>query len=613
VTRRLLPLLLALTALGSATAAPPAAGATRMSCDRAAGLSFERAPGRTAGTLTWSRRPSAARSTRYRVYRNGAVVGQTRGLKMRVRVRIGGTYTFAVRPVSRRGKVARCGQRLRRKVAYIRPGAATAIGATSPAGAAAVRLSWEPATRGDGRLVGYRVFRDGATFGQTADTGIDVRVSSNRRYELRVAAVDSRGTLGPLSDPVTVETGHEPPPAPEGLSATDVDEGGLTLSWRASAPPRGRVVGYRVFRDGRLVRQVQGTSFRLTNLAAQANHSLTVVAVDSLGYLSAPSESLAVTTARPEQTSGRAHAFLLASTDRSFQDLQANYRRIGTVYPTYYDCSTTAAVTGRDDPLVTNWSLQRGLRVLPRFNCQRNTILTRILNEPTLREAWIARIVELVETHGYSGANIDFETGGGGDRNAYTSFVAELAQRLHDRGKLLSLAVSAKRADVANHPRSTFFDYVALSQHADHIFVMAWGIHWTTSAPGAPDDIQWVKGVVDYVKTMPNKHRFVLGSPLYGMDWAGDGGSDQPANHHEYDDVMALAARVGATPRRDAATDTMRFDYVDENGTPHQVWYSDATTLATRMALAREAGMGTGFWRLGREDQRLWSDPLLAP
>ncbi|HEX8051944.1 MAG TPA: glycosyl hydrolase family 18 protein [Thermoleophilaceae bacterium] len=609
--RRLVLVLAVLAATFAAATAP--ASAARISCDRNAGLGFERAPGRTAGTLTWSRRPSAAKGTRYRVFRNGAVVGQTRGLKMRVRVRIGGTYTFAVRPVSKRGKVARCGQRLRRKVAYVRPGRATAIGATNPAGAASVRLSWEPATRGDGRLVGYRVFRDGATVGQTAETGIDVRISSNRRYELRVAAVDSRGTLGALSDAVTVETGHEPPPAPTGLSASDVDAGAVTLSWAASAPPRGRVVGYRVFRDDRLVRQVQGTSFRLTNLAAQTTHGLTVVAVDSLGYLSPPSAPLAVTTARPEQTAGRAHAFLLASTDRSFEDLQANYRRIGTVYPTYYDCSATAAVTGRDDPLVTNWSLQRGLRVLPRFNCQRNTVLNRVLNEPALREAWIARILELVETHGYSGANLDFETGYGTDRDAYTSFVAELAQRLHDRGKLLSIAVSAKRADVANHPRSTFFDYIALSQHADTIFVMAWGFHWTTSGPGAPDDIEWVKGVVNYVKTMPNRHRFVLGSPIYGMDWAGDGGSDQPADHYEHEDVMALAARVGATPTRDAATDTMHFDYVDERGTPHQVWYADATTLATRIALAREAGIGTGFWRLGREDQRLWSDPLLVP
>jgi spore germination protein YaaH len=528
-------------------------------------------------------------------------------------VRIGGTYTFAVRPVSKRGKVARCGQRLRRRIAYLNPGGTPAIGVTNAAGAASVRLAWEPARAGDARVVGYRVFRDGATFGQTKETFTDVRVSSNRRYELAVAAVDARGRLGRMSDSVTVQTGHEPPPVPSGLVATEVDDTALTLSWSPSVPARGRVIGYRLFRDGKLVRQVQATSFRLTNLAASASHSLAVVAVDSLGYLSPPSEPIAVTTERPEQTTGRAHAFLLASTDRSFHDLQANYRRIGTVHPTYFDCSSAAALTGRDDPLVTSWSLARGLRVLPRFNCQREAVLHRLLTEPALREQWIAQIVEKVEAHGYSGANVDFEKGLATDRNAYTSFIAELAQRLHERGKLLSIAVSAKSYEAPNHPRSTFFDYPALSQHADTIFLMAWGIHWTTSRPGSPDDIAWLRKIVDYVKTMPNRDRFVLGSPLYGMDWAGDGGFDQPAASYEHDDVLELAQRVGATPVLDEATGSKHFSYVDSSGTPHQVWFADAETLAMRLELAREAGIGTGFWRLGNEDQRLWSNPLLGP
>jgi spore germination protein YaaH len=596
-----------------AAASAPAAAAPRLSCDRASGLEFERVPGRTWGTLSWGKRPITKPGARYRVYRNGVVVGQTRALAKRVRVKIGGTYTFAVRPVSKKGKVARCGQRLRRKIAYVKPGAAQAVGATSAAGAATVRLSWEPAQPGDARIVGYRVLRDGATFGQTRDRSVEVRVSSNRRYELRVAAVDARGKLGPLSDAVTIETGHEPPPSPSGLVATDVDEGAITLSWAPSVPPRGRVVGYRVFRDERLVRQVQGSSFRLTNLAASTRHRLTVVAVDSLGYLSAPSEAVDVTTARPEQTAGQVHAFLLASTDSSFADLRANYRKVGTLHPTYFDCSAAGELTGRDDPLVTQWSLARGVRVMPRFNCQREATLHRMLTEPALRDRWFDYIVSTVEANGYSGASVDFEKGLPGDRDLYTAFVAELGRRLHDRGKLLSIAVSAKQREVANHPRSTFFDYPALSQHVDTVFVMAWGIHWTTSAPGALDDMTWLRGVVNYIKTMPNRGRFVLGSPLYGFDWPGDGGLDEPATPYEYDDVVALAQRVGATPQHDPVSDSMHFTYTGADGKPHQVWYGDATTVASRIALAREAGIGTGLWRLGSEDQRVWSDPLLGP
>ena len=48
-------------------------------------------------------------------------------------------------------------------------------------------------------------------------------------------------------------------------------------------------------------------------------------------------------------------------------------------------------------------------------------------------------------------------------------------------------------------------------------------------------------------------------------------------------------------------------------GVPHEVWYPDAATISRRVQLARERGLGIGFWRLGREDQRIWDDPQIAP
>ena len=149
-----------------------------------------------------------------------------------------------------------------------------------------------------------------------------------------------------------------------------------------------------------------------------------------------------------------------------------------------------------------------------------------------------------------------------------------------------------------------------MSQHADHIFVMAWGIKWATSGPGAIDDITWVRGVVDYVNTMPNKSRFVLGMPLYGMDWKNGGGPASPAAVYEYDGVMAIAQQRGITPQYDPVSESMHFSYTDESGAAHEMWYSDAATRGARIALARANGLGVGFWRLGREDQRLWANPL---
>lgn len=605
--------LVALVGLGLAPSAAPAAG--RVGCKGKAprALSFARKPGSLAGRLSWRPPSRALPGMRYRVYRNGAVVGQTTRRSMPVRVSLERTYRFRVHPVAPSGRPLPCGARLKRRIGYRRPSRPRRLAASRASGAA-VRLTWSASRPGDAPVVGYRVYRDGRVHGQTRSRKKRVPLSSNRRYTFRVAAVDRRGELSARSNAVTVKTGHRAPPAPTALRATAVGEAEVSLSWKQKEPPRGRVAGYRLYRDGRIVGQVARRSTKIANLAAATRYTFTVAAVDGLGYLSPQSKPVSATTAMPQPSAGHAHAFLLASTGQSFADFRAHYRQIGTVYPTYYDCTAAGALVGADNPLITGWAKLRRVQVLPRFNCQSGAVLNRILNEPALRAFWLDRMTALVAEHSYDGLNLDFEAGYASDRAALTSFVAELAGRLHAQGKKLSIDVSAKTSDVQNHPRSTFFDYVALSAHADHLVVMAWGIHWATSAPGAQDQLSWWTQVAGYVATLPRKERFVMGLQLYGMDWANGGGTAHPATAYEYADVQSLLARTGAVPRYDAASGAMHFSYTDAAGAPHDVWYTDAATQATRIGLARARGLGgVAFWRLGREHQVLWDNPLLAP
>jgi spore germination protein YaaH len=591
-----------------AVAAPVAEAAT---CPAPRKLTFERKPGAASGVLSWKAARHVPRGVRYRVYRERKVIGQTARTRMRVRVSVGHSYYFVVRPVTRSGRLMRCWGSLQHRVRYALPVAPSGFGVTGSSGAAA-HLTWSAGRRGERRVVGYRVFRDGAVFKQTAGLSIDVPIANDRTYRFSVRSVDAGGRLSRATPSVTVDTGHQPPPAPASVIASEVSDSELTLSWAPSVPLRGAVAAYRVYRDGKVLRQVRGLSTRITGLAAGSSHVFEVAAVDGAGWVSPLSSPASVSLAPPVQSTGLAHAFLLASTDRSFADFRAHYRQIGTVYPTFYDCSPAAELTGSDNAQIVSWASSRGVKVLPRFNCQRSAVLSRILNEPALRSAWIDRIVSLVDAHGYDGANVDFEAGYASDRSAYTSFVAELAARLHERGKLVSLAVSAKTADVQNHPRSTFFDYVGLSQHADTIFVMAWGIHWTASAPGPQDAMQWWSKVAAYVATVGRPGRFVMGLQLYAMDWPAGGGSAHPATSLEHADLLALIAREGAVPVRDADADAWTFSYVDDSGVSHEVWYTDSVTQASRVALAQSYGIGFGFWRLGNEDQRLWDSPLLA-
>ncbi len=586
---------------------PGACGALRPQ-----GLTFTRATGDSAIVLRW-RAPRAAsghRSRAYRVYRGGKVVGQTTRRSMRVMIRLGARHKLTVAAVDRRGHPTRCRASITVLSTYRPPTAPRLLSVSDTSGAGAT-LGWAPSARGDSPIVGYRVLRAGVVFRQTAATTLGIPLASNRTVSFSVVAIDRRGVLSAPSAPVQVVTGHSPPPAPADLRAVETTDSAVELQWSASTPARGHIAGYRVLRDGAPLFQVSAADARATNLFASRGYAFAVQAVDTLGTVSAPSATVSVRTKDPDPSDGRVHAFLLASTDQSFRDFQAHYRRIGTLYPTYYDCTPQAVLTGGDDPLITSWAQARRVEVLPRFNCQRTAVLNRIVNDPVLRQSWIDQIATKVSASGADGASLDFEAGAAADRAAFTSFVTDLAARLHAEGHTLTICVSAKTADVPKHPRSTFFDYVALSQIVDHVFVMAWGIHWATSAPGAQDDLPWVTKVTAYIATLPNVGRYVMGTQLYAMDWAGGGGSAHPATSYEYADAMALAGSTGAAQQLDATSDGMSFGFTAPDGALHAVWFADATTVGRRFALAASRGMGFGVWRLGQEDQRIWDDPLV--
>lgn len=566
----------------------------------------------TTGVVSWQR-PRLPRQVklRYRLVRNGRVVGQTMRRRMSVRVSPRRTYRFRVQVVGAHGRVAPCPGLLTARPGLTAPTVPQDLAASAVTETSAT-LSWTPGrARAGGKLAGTRIYRDGEPLLQARGTSASVALAPRRSYVFTARTVDSTGTVSPESGAVTIATGHRPPGAPEALGVVGVGDSRADIAWQPGAEGTGKLEGYRVYRDGTMLFQVPGTTAAITGLAAARSYAVTVAAVDSQGYLSAPADAVNVTTAVPPPAQGRTHAFLLASTGQSFTDLQQHYGQIGTLYPTYYECAADGSISGGDDRLVTGWAQLRAIRVLPRVDCQSSARLHRILTDPATRAAVLSSLGDLAATHGYDGLNIDFEAGLATDRDALTSFVGDLAAILHGQGKRISVAVSATPKAVTSG-RAAFYDYAGLGAVADTVFVMNWGKHWSTSTPGALADLPWATAVANFIATMPNKSRYVLGAGLYGMDWAAGGGAAHPATAFEHADVQNLIATVGAAPVVDPVAGAPHFSYTDAAGVLHEVWYTDAASMDAFVRLARDRGLGFGVWRLGREDPSIWAHPLLA-
>jgi len=232
----------------------------------------------------------------------------------------------------------------------------------------------------------------------------------------------------------------------------------------------------------------------------------------------------------------------------------------------------------------------------------------QILTVAQTRAATLARLAAIARNPLYGGLSLDLENDGGEDREALSTFVAALARTLHAHHKKLSVVVDGLSGE---EPAAAagLYDYRALSAAADSVFVLAWGAHWAGSAPGPIAPLAQAEAVVRYISSLPHASRFVLGAPMYGLDWA-EGATASQATAYEYSGIVALARSVGATPSRDSASQEMTFSYTAA-GVTHRVWYLDAHAVLALLRIGRAHGLAVGVWRLGGEDQRLWSSSLL--
>ncbi|HEX3911754.1 MAG TPA: fibronectin type III domain-containing protein [Solirubrobacteraceae bacterium] len=563
-------------------------------------------------TIWWAPgKAGSARIVGYRVYRDGNLVGQTPGGSMRLaRLTFPHTYSVTVSALDAAKRESARSAPLSLSTVHTPPNGSPLIAAERVTDTSAT-LSWQAGSANGGTLVGYMLYKDGAAVGVIRGQSTTVTLASQREYLFTVRALDSAGYLSAPAPDVSVLTTHTPPPAPAGLALSAVTDQSARLSWSPSTAVSGDIVGYRVFRDGVPVGQSAEPAITLSNLAPSTEYQLSVVAVDSLGAISEPAPTIALHTAEPVPTSGDAQAFLLASTDQSFHDLEAHYRQIGVVYPTYFDCGSSAQVVGHDDPLITGWAEARRIEVMPRMNCQNVGTEDAILNEPAKRSAFIEELAALCRSNGYQGIQVDFEGAQPSERNAFTAFIAALAEKLHGQGDKVSTVVTAKYYDVMTG-RAAMYDNAALSGPSDYMFVLDWGIHWTTSTPGSIDEFPWFKRVAEYMATLPNLKKYALGMPMYGIDWANGGGSGNPGTPLEYEDIVALQTVFGALPEWDSAALSPHFSYTDASHVHHDVWYTNQQSIGARAQLAASLGMKVGLWHLGSEDQSVWELPELA-
>lgn len=242
----------------------------------------------------------------------------------------------------------------------------------------------------------------------------------------------------------------------------------------------------------------------------------------------------------------------------------------------------------------------------------------QVLSSAAIRDQAVANLVGLVVQNGGDGVNVDFEGLPVADKGSFLEFVAALKIAMDDAIGEAHVSVATPAVDW-----SGAFDYDKLAQACDALMIMGYDYHWKNGEPGPVSPLQgsekWGKYALDwtlddYLKwgSPSNRSKFILGLPLYGLDWPTEG-PEVPgkamgsATAVLYDECQDEAVLYGWKWDADSQTPY----YVHQSGGWHQVWCEDRQSLAGKftLAAARKLG-GVGFWALGYEGTRqdVWQE-----
>ena len=251
------------------------------------------------------------------------------------------------------------------------------------------------------------------------------------------------------------------------------------------------------------------------------------------------------------------------------------------------------------------WAHDNGYRVwaLATNNSMKDTT-SEIINDYKLRDKFINNIIDLVVQYNLDGINLDFENIYETDKDAYSQLIIELAPRLKELGKVLSVDVTAPDGD---SDWSLCFDRNIIAKAADYVVFMAYDQHTSKEKIGTVAGFDWVesniKKFLDREEVDSNK--LILAIPFYTRFWkeTSSGNIDVSVIFMKdtYKNIPSDANIVWLEDEKQNYAEYTR------NGSKYKVWIEDEKSITEKLSLINKYNLaGTACWAKDRETEGVW-------
>ncbi|WP_051556405.1 glycosyl hydrolase family 18 protein [Alkalihalobacterium bogoriense] len=294
-------------------------------------------------------------------------------------------------------------------------------------------------------------------------------------------------------------------------------------------------------------------------------------------------------------------------TDRnSYQSLVDHHDLINTIATATFDINRNGTISGYYPREGVQFANQSNVTSYATFQNHFDPELTQhVLQSEALRQTTIQNMLTVVRTENYQGLNLNFENMYASNRSLFNQFVKEAVEVFHANGYPVMVSVPAKTCDCPTWAWSGTFDFPTLGNLADYIQIMTYDQHGSWGQPGPVAGVDWVESVLRYAtSTMPNE-KLLIGLPAYGYDWNVTKGTGHRAL--TWKQIKALQSKHNADVKWQASSQSPSFEYIDEAGDKHIVWFENTASIVAKTKLVEQYNLaGVSMWRMGQEDREFW-------
>lgn len=230
-----------------------------------------------------------------------------------------------------------------------------------------------------------------------------------------------------------------------------------------------------------------------------------------------------------------------------------------------------------------------------------------ILTNNEVQETLINNVIQNLRSKNYHGLDIDFEYIYPENREDYNNFLRKITSRLRPLGYSVTTALAPKIAADQQGILYEAHDYPVHGALTDHVILMTYEWGYTYSPPMAVAPITEVRKVLNYAVTAIPREKIFMGIPNYGYDWTLPYTEGTAARTISNTTAVNLALREGAAIKYDEKSEAPFFNYYDDDGKEHVVWFEDARSIDAKLRLVNEYNLGgVSYWTIGRYFPQNW-------